>query len=159
MRIGRKTPAYDSAETHSDQMRTFSDGTFTDFGGQSINRWDYRITNVIVSKYPRMMVSIAGRCISGPKRNPEFLSIRIGALTPKYVPLSLDSTAFVHIDSKGVLKVEHRKVSEETFRKQWETAMKGRQDTSALIVGPDILSIAEVAEQVAKGAGERRSAP
>jgi hypothetical protein len=50
MRIGRKTPAYDSEAPHWDQQHQFRDGTFVEFGGRAITRWDYRITNIIISE-------------------------------------------------------------------------------------------------------------
>lgn len=143
MRQGGKTPSYDSENPHWDQQHSFSDGTFVEFGGQGVNRWDYRITNVIVSEFPRSLVSISGRCASRPRRSPEFLSIRIGAMPPKYIALSLESTTFLHIDAKGILTVSHRKISVERFRKLWGDAMKGSLNSSAFKVSAGVLSIAE----------------
>jgi hypothetical protein len=134
MKISRQTASYDSDNPHWDQRVTFADGTFTEYGGCGISRWDYRITNVIVSEYSRTLVSIVGRCLSHPKRSPDFLSIRIGALRPKYVPLSIDSTAFVSIDSKGLITVKRRKIDTRTLQASWGRSADIRKPSASAVV-------------------------
>ena len=157
MRLGRNKPSYDSVAPHWDQQHSFSDGTFVEYGGQGVNRWDYRITNVIISEFHRSLVSISARCLSSPNRTPDFLSIRIGAMPPKYVSLSLDSTAFLYIDAKGILTVRRRKVAVDAFRELWRNVMQGHLDSSASVVSAGILSIAENTEPLRRA--NRRQPP
>jgi len=145
MKIGKTTASYDSDNPHWDQQVTFADGTFAEYGGRGVTRWDYRITNVIVSEYPRTLVSIVGRCLSRPNRSPDFLSVRIGALRPKYVPLTTESTAFLHIDSKGVLVVKRRKIDTRVFQESWGHSADIRKP-SVSIVAKGIMLITENTE-------------
>ena len=157
MKIGRKTVLYDSESPHWDLQHNFRDGTFVEYGGHGINRWDYRITNVIVSEYPRALVSIAGRCASQPGRKPEFLSVRIGAMPPKYVALSIKSTAFLHINSKGILTVSRHRISTNKFHELWGNALKDHFNTSAVNVVAGILSIRENTEPSSAGDSRTRA--
>src|SRR5262249_42133027 len=138
--------SYDSEDPHWVQQHNFGDGTFVEYGVQGVNRWDHRVTNVIVSECPRSLVSISGRCASRPGRSLEFLSVRIGATHPNYITLSHESTSFLRIDSKGKLTVRRRNIKIERFRTLWGDAMKGHLDSSAFKVSAGVLSIAEHTE-------------
>ena len=146
MRIGITTPSYDSQEPHFHMQYNFADGSFVEVGERAVNRWDHRITSVIVSELPRCVVCTSGRSLSRGGRWPDFLSVRIGHTRPKYVALSIKSTTFLRIDSKGALTVRRRRIGRERFEAFWGKVMKGRLNSSACRLSRRILSIAEGTE-------------
>jgi hypothetical protein len=141
--ISKTTPTYDSDSPHWDDRMEFPSGGFIEFGGQGVTRWDYRITNVILSQYPRCHVDVSGRSLSPGKRHPDVLSVRIGALSTKLIPLSTESTTFVHIDFKGIIHVKRKKLVETDFRKRWSIATAKWIETPVTKVIADILQMAD----------------
>jgi hypothetical protein len=116
IRVGRKTPSYDSMAAHWDSVLYMPDGSFFGFGTKLLKgrRHIYQIT---VSEYPYSSVTMCGRRVSGPGRQPEFLSVRMGALEPRYVPLSDECTALLHISIQGDLFFQHRVIDVEEFQR------------------------------------------
>ena len=130
MRISLSTPSYETLAPPWDQQRNVPDGSFLEYGGRAINRWDYRITHVVTSELPRSLVSIVGRALRPKQRFADFLSIRIGANTPKFFPLNSTQTLQIGISADGKIHSSTVQVTQDEFMKSWGDTLSSLTDNN-----------------------------
>lgn len=124
MRIGLATAAYEPLGPWWTQQTTLPSGCFIAFGGRGLNKHDYRITAVVVSQLPRYLVCIAGRALRPRQGYADFLSIRLGANTPKLEMLSVERTLHLFIDAKGRMRRVHQRETREELLRRWGEAVR-----------------------------------
>jgi len=118
-RIGLSTPSFDTLSPHWVQQHDLVSGAFMEFGSRALSRWDIRITHFVISELPRTLVSIVGRALHPRKDVPDFLSVRVGASTPKFFPLTPEQTLQLLISREGRIQPSHIRLTQAEFLKRW----------------------------------------
>ena len=116
-RILSSTPSYDPRDPPWDCILGLPDGKFAEYGSRGLNRYDRRLTYILLSHLPRQNVAICGRSLAPKQNHADFISLRIGADRAKLIPLSTDHTTFITIQRDGSISIEHKVVDFEAFSK------------------------------------------
>ena len=139
MRTGLSTPSFDSLEPPWTEQRNQPDGSFLEFGLQYVSKKESRVTYVLTSELPRSLVSIVGRSLKPKRRTADFLTIRIGANTPKYFRLLPDQTWSIHVGAEGAILSSKVQVTRDEFVKRWVEVIS-RINCNELKVSPGMLA-------------------
>lgn len=119
MRISHTTPSFDPLTPAWDQQKNLPDGSFMEYGGIAVSRWNYHITYCLRSAVPRSHVVAVGRCLSPKKRKADYLSMRVGADPARYLLLNTETTLYITVDANMNMTTTRRKTSQEDFMQEW----------------------------------------